>query len=310
MSDREFHFDGTLFFNTYAQCSLSVQELHDALQAIRPLKWIRICVERHQDGNPHLHTVGCFSSRLQSRNPRIFDVSGFHPNIQRPRCAAHCLKYVAKHSEFTDFGPVPTVGRGKRSARELFEAAPHLSEPEYWLQAAESGVNFQYAKKFRDLQFKDPKLEVAEGYIGNLDWESEFLRQLEPASTTVLVGPTGHGKTSWAKRVIPKPALIVSQIEDLRGFVAGYHKGIIFDDMCFDHTPVTSQIHLLDWDQPRSIFCRYSNAFIPANTPKIFTCNRFPFTMGDAAIMRRINLYVDLEFSVVSRSNTTTSASA
>lgn len=292
-----FRFDGLLFFLTYPQSDLTPNAVHEHINGLKAIKWLRVCRESHANGQPHLHAVGSFVSRFQSRNERVFDIQGRHPNIQSVRSVKHALEYVAKDGEFTDFGTIPTVGSTKRSARELYEAASSLPESEYWLQAAESGVNFQYAKRFRELQWRCQDIDIPVDYQGDLSWESTFLQNLAASErNTVLVGPTGHGKTSWAKRVVAKPALFISQIEDLRKFVPGHHKGIVFDDMCFDHTPVTSQIHLLDWDMPRSIYCRYSNAIIPANTMKIFTCNRFPFTMGNAAIMRRIHLLKDLDF--------------
>lgn len=299
----QFRFDGVLFFLTYPQSGdLEWQTVISHLESIKQLSWARICKEQHQDGTPHLHVVGKFSSRVKSSNCRLFDVSGKHPNVQSVRSIPAALKYVSKDGQFFDVGTVPAVGSGKRTPSELLEASSTLSEKEYWLLAAESGIQFQYAKKFRELGFINKELEVAPDYRWDLAWETEWLRQQElHERVTVVQGTTGHGKTSFAKRLVAKPAILVSQIEDLRRFVAGYHKAIIFDDMCFTHTPATSQIHLLDWDQPRSIFCRYSNAYIPAHTQKVFTCNpgRYPFTTGDAAIARRISRTIDtdLEFS-------------
>ena len=54
---------------------------------------------------------------------------------------------------------------------------------------------------------------------------------------------------------------------------AGYHDGIIMDDMSFTHLPATSIIHLLDVENTRSIHCRNTNASIPAGMPRVFTIN-------------------------------------
>lgn len=39
--------------------------------------------ENHGDGGKHLHVFIAFKRRFSTRNPRYFDVEGFHPNIKR-----------------------------------------------------------------------------------------------------------------------------------------------------------------------------------------------------------------------------------
>lgn len=41
--------------------------------------------ELHSDGGTHYHAFFMFAGKFQSRNPRIFDVDGHHPNILRGR---------------------------------------------------------------------------------------------------------------------------------------------------------------------------------------------------------------------------------
>lgn len=54
------------------------------------------------------------------------------------------------------------------------------------------------------------------------------------------------------------------------------------------HWPRTSQIHLLDFDNPRAIHLRHVVATIPAGIPKIFTSNNDIVDLSDPAIRRRI----------------------
>ena len=105
----------------------------------------------------------------------------------------------------------------------------------------------------------------------------------------VLIGESGIGKTQFALACLPD-ALWCTHMDDLLSFDPQEHKGIIFDDMSFAHMPRTAQIHVSDWDCVRSIHCRYRSATIPAHTPKIFTCNEFPFTAHDSAIDRRLTV--------------------
>lgn len=104
----------------------------------------------------------------------------------------------------------------------------------------------------------------------------------------VILGPRGTGKTQYAKALIPA-ALMASHTDDLKVYDKDLYDGIIFDDMDFKNWPRTSQIHLVDIDEDRSIHCRFTCAFIPAGTKKIFTCNEFPF-VDDPAIQRRVRL--------------------
>lgn len=105
----------------------------------------------------------------------------------------------------------------------------------------------------------------------------------------VVIGDTGVGKTTWATARAPKPALLVSHMDQLKNFRPSYHKSIIFDDMSFQHLPTTGQIHLVDYHQPRAIHIRYGTVTLPKETVKIFTCNELPFT-DHPAIRRRIHI--------------------
>lgn len=105
----------------------------------------------------------------------------------------------------------------------------------------------------------------------------------------ILHGPSGLGKSSLAKALLPM-ALFCSHTDQLKQYDPQKMYGIIFDDMNFLHWPRESQIHLVDWDFMRSIHLRYVNASIPAHTPKIFTTNLLPLGMinaADPAVARR-----------------------
>lgn len=282
-----FKFDSTSFFLTYPQSGdLEWTDIVNHLQSLKQLDWVRVCKESHQDGEPHHHAVGKFKGRYQSRNARYFDVRGKHPNIQSIRSIKRAIEYVSKDGEFHDVGTVPD---GSGEDIDWMEAARNSSESEFYKLALQKRLPFMYAKKFWDLGSKTKTSEIPANYEPDLTRECFELLVHVPSTTqsTVVVGPTGCGKSSWAKRVANKPALWVRHMDVLRSFRPGYHMSIIFDDMSFAHMPREAQIHIVDQSDEAHIHCRYGYAIIPANTQKIFTANAFPFT-NDPAIERRL----------------------
>lgn len=292
-SAMSFRYDSNYLFATYAQSGgLEHQALYDFINGICAVDWARICTEHHADGNLHNHVVCKFSRRFSTRNPRVFDFSGIHPKLEPVKSVPGAIKYCGKE-QFTDFGDVPSHG-SKRDASEALGLAGDPDEAKYLHACLEARVPYQYAKRFRELAFSDTTNTIGTDYEANLDWECEQLQQqtLPENSCAVLVGPSGIGKSAWAKRVAPKPCLWVSHLDVLRMYRPSYHKSIIFDDMSFSHMPVPAQIHLTDWTDPRQIHCRYGYASIPAKTVKIFTCNEWPFTDHQAIDRRTTKIFL------------------
>lgn len=288
-----FRFDSQYVFLTYPHSEFVHSAYHEFLNGVCPVDWCRIATEKHADGDPHVHVIAKFVRRFQCRNERVFDFESRHPNVQPVRSVSAAIKYVGKDGQFTDYGTLPEETK-KRSAKEAFALAGSHDEAEYLIACQAAGVSYQYAKRMRELAFSDSTNVITEDYVPNLEWECQRLRDLAlpENSCPVLVGPSGIGKTAWATRVAPKPCLWVSHLDVLRLFKPSYHKSIVFDDMSFTHMPLQAQIHLLDWDRPRQIHCRYGYASIPAGTIKIFTCNDDPFTVHPA--INRRTTYIRL----------------
>ena len=93
----------------------------------------------------------------------------------------------------------------------------------------------------------------------------------------LITGPSGCGKTGFAKAHFKNP-LVISTWEDLKAFKQGFHDGLVFDDMTFQHLTPEQTIHLCDKEEARGFGkesgCRFTNATIPAGTQRIFTSNR------------------------------------
>lgn len=277
-------FDASTFFLTYPQSNLTSEELLDFFKTKGNLLWARICQEQHGDGGHHQHVVCRYDRRIQTRDCRFFDLNGQHPNIQSVRSVAKSLAYVSKDGQFLDFGPVPAQ---RDTDTDWIALAATLPEGEYFLRAQRARIQFAYAEKFWKLG-SPPLNTILETYEPNLTWESMDLNlTFAGPGSTVLVGPTGIGKTSWAKRVSNKPALWVRHLDVLLAFKPGYHKSIIFDECSFHHLPRETQIQITDYTDEAQIHCRYKYAVIPSGIQKIFTANFYPFA-EDPAIDRRV----------------------
>jgi len=149
-----------------------------------------------------------------------------------------------------------------------------------------------YAKAIWDNYHTDTMMTLSSDMNFEGDIDPRFQRLVDKTEfhenlTLLIVGEAGIGKTTWAKRTIPKPCLFVTHIDDLRKFKVGYHLSILFDDVSVTHFPETAQIHLVDWENTRSVHVRYGTARIPAGIRKIFTCNTLPVSICNAAVLRR-----------------------
>ena len=87
----------------------------------------------------------------------------------------------------------------------------------------------------------------------------------------LLHGNSEVGKTAMALAHFEHPHLITA-MDDLKQIGLDCD-GLVFDDMDFTHLNPEQCIALLDMEYERSIKCRYYNAEIPANLPRIFTSN-------------------------------------
>jgi len=274
-------YNGKRFFLTYAQCPESIQECIAFLQSKGDLKYYLVCAEKHQDGSPHLHA--CVEFKTHQRKPVDWlDFNGKHPNKQDPRVWQACRAYCKKDGDFLE-------GPEEEETVDIYEKCKQFDNEEDWMaHCASTRVSFQYAVWFWSRVHQDTCTILTNEHEGvmhqsliDYPFDAYYHRCL------ILRGPTGCGKTTWAKRNMPLPILFVSHIDKLGDFRAGYHKSIIFDDVDFNHYPRTSQIHLTDWENPRQIHIRHRVANIPAGVFKCFTCNNWP--LGEyPEVLRRV----------------------
>jgi len=281
---------------TYPQCTATISETILFLRERIPnAVYVAVSQETHLDGGLHLHCGVCCTKPYRTKNARSLDYLEFHPNLQATRNVAEWINYLKKDGVWEEWGTLPTIKPSRDKAEgvteeELIAAAQSMTEGEY---LAFCSINkLLYAKQIWDHYHTDTIMTLTDDtrFEGTIDPRFQNLidsSELKTDLALLIVGTAGIGKTTWAKQTIPKPCLFVTHIDDLRKFKVGYHVSILFDDVSVTHTPATAQIHLVDYENPRSVHVRYGVARIPAGVRKIFTCNSLPVDISHPAIQRR-----------------------
>ncbi|ADO40855.1 replicase [Bhendi yellow vein India virus [India:Pandarahalli:OY168B:2006]] len=223
------------YFLTYPKCSLTKEEaLSQFLNLQTPVnkKFIRICRELHEDGNPHLHVLIQFEGKFQCKNNRFFDLTSpsrsvhFHPNIQGAKSSSDVKSYIDKDGDTLEWGEFQIDGRsargGQQTANDAYAAALNAGSKSEALRVIRELAPKDYVLQFHNLNANldrifTPPLEV---YVSPFlsssfdqvpeeleEWVSENImdaaaRPLRPWSL-VLEGDSRTGKTMWARSLGP-----------------------------------------------------------------------------------------------------------
>nr|AGH27855.1 AC1 protein [Tomato yellow leaf curl virus] len=219
------------YFLTYPNCSLSKE---DALSQLKNLetptnkKYIKVCRELHENGEPHLHVLIQFEGKYQCKNHRFFDLvspnrsAHFHPNIQPAKSSTDVKTYVEKDGDFIDFGVFQIDSRsargGQQSANDVYAEALNSGSKSEALNILKEKAPKDYILQFHNLSSNldrifSPPLEV---YISPFlsssfnqvpdeldEWVAENVvssaaRPWRPISI-VIEGDSRTGKTMWAR---------------------------------------------------------------------------------------------------------------
>lgn len=282
-----FRLCATDFRLTYSQANnetITKEFLLEHFKKEKNIKYICVAKEFHQDQGTHYHVHLRYDPRKDVRNDKYFDIPGInHPNILKADNPDGWNKYVKEDGDFIEFGTY------EQQDFDLYQSARTNDHDTFFELARSKKICYQYAMEaWRSTQQVDSTINVEDEIKGTYNELLNYYDVNIPNKTIVIIGPTGVGKTVFAKTKCAKPALFCSHMDDLKHFRANFHKSIIFDDMSFKHMPRTGQIHLTDLYETRSIHVRYGVARIPAGIERWITCNEDPLDDHEA-IRRRIN---------------------
>ena len=158
-----------------------------------------VCLEHHKDGNPHLHAWIEWEEQFFTRNIRLFDYKGQHPNIgrmqdKRKNTRNNALTYMMKEDN------------------NLFVKGIDL---EQWKYSCKNKTKYMYEDlikgniQLNELVEKQPQLLMnynrlkinLEAY--NLD-KKENLNIMKTNENLWIFGHPGTGKTYYATHLYPK----------------------------------------------------------------------------------------------------------
>ena len=237
----------------------------------------------------HTHVLLWFSTKLDTRNERIFDCEDVHPHIKAIRTDIqwdNTWNYHEKNPVLLRPDPHENPRQQHTDLLQKIKRARTLYQA-----CTNAGIEIRTVQDVKSIRGDKA---IIEDIPPPFPLEKFNREEMITGKSIIVHGTSGTGKTCYAMAHFKNP-LVTSHIDDLKRFNAELHDGIIFDDMSFSHWPREACIHLLDYDFPRSINVKHSVVTIPAKTPKIFTHNYedpmaiFPAEhRADMALKRRV----------------------
>nr|AWD84456.1 replication initiation protein [Cotton leaf curl virus] len=235
MPPKRFLINSKNYFLTYPKCSLTKEEALSQIknfQTHTSKKYIKICRELHEDGEPHLHVLIQFEGKYKCQNMRFFDLvspsrsAHFHPNIQGAKSSSYVMAYTEKDGDVIDMGVFQVDGRSARggcqsandayaeainsgSRSEALRVIKELAPKDFVLQFHNLNANldriFQeppapYVSPFSSSSFDQVPEELEVWAAENV--VSAAARANRPISV-VIAGDSRTGKTMWARSLGP-----------------------------------------------------------------------------------------------------------
>ncbi|AAM33781.1 replication-associated protein [Tomato leaf curl virus] len=232
---KSFRINAKNYFLTYPKCSLTKEEALSQLNNLETptsKKYIKVCRELHENGEPHLHVLIQFEGKFQCKNQRFFDLvsptrsAHFHPNIQGAKSSSDVKSYLEKDGDTLEWGEFQIDGRsargGQQSANDAYAQALNTGSKSEALNVLRELAPKDYVLQFHNLNSNldrifTPPLEV---YVSPFlsssfdrvpeeleEWVAENVkdaaaRPLRPISI-VIEGESRTGKTVWARSLGP-----------------------------------------------------------------------------------------------------------
>nr|QHA25024.1 replication-associated protein [Soybean blistering mosaic virus] len=233
---KRFKISSKNYFITYPRCSLTKEDALSQLQALQTptnKKFIKICKELHEDGEPHLHVLIQFEGKYQCTNNRFFDLvsptrsAHFHPNIQGAKSSSDVKSYIDKDGDTLEWGEFQIDGRsargGQQTANDAAAEALNAHSKEAAMQIIRAKLPEKYLFQYHNLNSNldrifnippepwvppfplssfpnvpDEMQEWADAYFG-----MDSAARPERPMSIIIEGDSRTGKTMWARALGP-----------------------------------------------------------------------------------------------------------
>lgn len=296
---KEFRMQYKTFGLTYSKCNYTKQEILDHIKTKAQVNDYYIVREDHDPKKPdydpkypyHIHAWFNVLNKPNFRGHDYFNINGLRCNIGNKK-----LSWVYNYL--------------KNNPKKICDKDPLTNIPLTYVELALNGDYEGAVKRFINSHPKD--------YLIHKDRIETNIRKLsrkrkrvhifkddgrfkdveqgwDQKKSLLLVGPSGVGKTEWAKTFmhkLNKSFIMINHLDGLKRY--NDEDCIIFDDMNFSHLPRTSAIHIAETINPQDIHCRHSIAHLPGGIIKIFTSNYQDIFPPDpaGAISRRLQVWL------------------
>jgi|SRR6185312_1423929 len=145
---------------TYANCTLTKEELLSELLKLQPFTYISIGHEIAPSTNlPHLHAYIYNETNIRTKNERYFDINSYHPNIVSCRKPKEAKEYTQKEGNFLEHGQhKDTTKRGWHDILESATTADEFLEQAKTEFSRDFIINLERLQYFTNYYYK-PKIE-------------------------------------------------------------------------------------------------------------------------------------------------------
>lgn len=255
---------------TYSQCPLGKEKIRKHISEKFNPNLVLVCDEKHEDGNLHSHAYVWMSYKPNFKDPKVFDIERYHPEIQKVKNKEAWIAYVCKKGDIDLKGqfPATTWQNFNRNKADYDAWCKHIT----------------YGNLKSPFPFEDPN-----GNIVNKPEPNEKM-----CNYLIISEPDG-GKTHWVNNTF-EGKRIYSRTQDSTYPFDDYNDEeiILYDDVVPKIAELLQVSNCYKIRTPVYGNTRYAKKYWPLNVRRtmIILCNeqRIPSYWRDPAFISRFNI--------------------